>query len=92
MIDAYLDLDAAAYDRGVARWSRRLAEPFLEFVGIAEGQRILDLGCGTGSLGKAVLRRLGEVELHGSDPSAASIALLCGQAHCPTAISTGASR
>jgi SAM-dependent methyltransferase len=80
MVDAYLDLDATAYDRGVARWSRRLAEPFLDFVGVAEGQRILDLGCGTGSLGKAVLARLAEVELHGCDPSAASIALLRAQA------------
>jgi SAM-dependent methyltransferase len=79
MLDAYLDQDAAAYERGVARWSRRLAEPLLDLVGIAERERILDLGCGTGSLGKAVLGRLAAVELHGCDPSAASIALLRAQ-------------
>jgi ubiquinone/menaquinone biosynthesis C-methylase UbiE len=78
-MDTYLDLDPAAYDRGVGRWTRQLADIFLDFIGLAEGEKILDLGCGTGSLGKAVLRRLAAVELHGCDPSAASVALLRSQ-------------
>jgi SAM-dependent methyltransferase len=42
--------DANAYERLMGRWSRVLARPFLEFSGLASGERILDVGCGTGSL------------------------------------------
>jgi ubiquinone/menaquinone biosynthesis C-methylase UbiE len=42
--------DADAYERLMGRWSRVLARPFLEFSGLASGERILDVGCGTGSL------------------------------------------
>ena len=41
---------AAGYERLMGRWSRRLAEPFIDFVGVADGDRVLDVGCGTGSL------------------------------------------
>lgn len=41
----------------MGRWSRRLAEPFLDFVGIADGERVLDVGCGTGNLAFAIARR-----------------------------------
>lgn len=34
----------------MGRWSRRLAAPFLEFAGIPSRGRVLDAGCGTGSL------------------------------------------
>lgn len=34
----------------MGRWSRRLAVPFLEFAGVPSGGRVLDAGCGTGSL------------------------------------------
>lgn len=34
----------------MGRWSRRLAELFIDFAGIADGERVLDIGCGTGSL------------------------------------------
>src|SRR3954470_13105059 len=41
---------AAGYDRFMGRWSRILAVPFIEFSGVADGERILEVGCGTGSL------------------------------------------
>ena len=42
--------DGNAYELQMGRWSRRLAEPFLDFVGTEDGERILDVGCGTGGL------------------------------------------
>lgn len=41
---------AAGYDHLMGRWSRRLAPPFIEFAGATKDERILDIGCGTGSL------------------------------------------
>src|SRR5262249_20120360 len=34
----------------MGRWSRRLAGPFLDFSGVPSRGRVLDAGCGTGSL------------------------------------------
>jgi SAM-dependent methyltransferase len=42
--------DADAYDRLMGRWSRRLAPLLIGFGALADGERIVDVGCGTGSL------------------------------------------
>jgi ubiquinone/menaquinone biosynthesis C-methylase UbiE len=42
--------NAESYERLMGRWSRILARPFLEFAGLKPGERVLDAGCGTGSL------------------------------------------
>lgn len=39
-----------AYEQMMGRWSRILAPLFIQFSEIADGDRILDVGCGTGSL------------------------------------------
>ena len=42
--------DAESYEQIMGRWSRRLAPLFLEHAGTAPGERLLEVGCGTGSL------------------------------------------
>ncbi|MDM0105526.1 class I SAM-dependent methyltransferase [Variovorax sp. J22R24] len=63
----FLATQGDAYEKVMGRWSRQLALPFLDFVGTAEGDRVLDVGCGTGHLAFAVARRSGSGELRGVD-------------------------
>src|SRR5215470_2192429 len=53
----FLATDARAYEHFMARWSRRLAGPFLDFAGIKGGNRVLDVGCGTGVITAALAER-----------------------------------
>src|SRR5262252_2977266 len=53
----FLATDARAYEHFMARWSRRLAGPFLDFAGIKGGIRVLDVGCGTGVITAALAER-----------------------------------
>jgi SAM-dependent methyltransferase len=57
--------DAAAYEQVMGRWSRRLAPLLIEFGGLGDGDRVLDVGCGTGSLSYAL-------------PEAANVAAVTG--------------
>ena len=41
---------ASGYEKLMGRWSRRLAPRFIEFAGVNSNERIIDVGCGTGSL------------------------------------------
>jgi hypothetical protein len=36
--------DGDGYELIMGRWSRRLAEPFLDFVGTRDGETVLDVG------------------------------------------------
>lgn len=55
------------YEHLMGRWSRRLAEPFLDFSGCANGEDVLDAGCGTGSLTFALARRANVRSILGVD-------------------------
>jgi SAM-dependent methyltransferase len=42
--------NAAGYEQLMGRWSQKLAPLFIDFAGVADDEKILDVGCGTGSL------------------------------------------
>lgn len=62
-----------AYETHMGRWSQRLAEVFLDFVGVADGEQVLDLGCGTGSLTFALAQRVQYQTIVGVDIAEAYI-------------------
>jgi len=67
MATPFIASDPAGYEIFMARWTERLAGPFLEFTGIGPGQRVLDVGCGTGVITAAADRGATTI---GLDPSA----------------------
>jgi SAM-dependent methyltransferase len=65
----FVAADGDGYELNMGRWSKRLAGPFLAFVGCADRERVLDVGCGTGHLAAAVAGLSSSVEIHGVDLS-----------------------
>lgn len=65
---------AAGYERYMGRWSRLLVPGYLDFAGVRDGQRILDVGTGTGAVALAIEARTGRAEIVGIDPSQAFLA------------------
>jgi SAM-dependent methyltransferase len=63
----FVAADGDGYELNMGRWSRRLALPFLDFVGTADDERVLDVGCGTGHLAAAVAAASRASEVHGVD-------------------------
>ena len=60
---------AEAYEEMMGRWSRQLAPLFVEFVGVRDGETVLDVGCGTGSLSATLARVTGAAKIVGVDPA-----------------------
>jgi SAM-dependent methyltransferase len=63
--------DGSAYEGYVGRWSRRIAERFVPWVGVARGGSWVDVGCGTGILTRAILDGADPGSVVGIDPSPA---------------------
>lgn len=79
----FVATDGHGYERLMGRWSRRLAEPFLDFVGSAAGERVLDVGCGTGSLASALVQRCPVAEVVAVDFSPVYVAHARRSGHDP---------
>lgn len=53
-MSTYVADDPVAYEAFMGRWSRRLAPRLVAHARVAAGDRVLDLGCGTGTLTEAL--------------------------------------
>jgi SAM-dependent methyltransferase len=69
MASNFTALNPEGYEKIMGRFSRRLADPFLAFTGSSPGEKILDVGCGTGSMTAALARRGDHAAIVGIDVS-----------------------
>jgi SAM-dependent methyltransferase len=65
---------SAGYEHFMGRWSRLLAPAYIAFAGVKNGDRVLDVGSGTGSLAAAVEASMPASDIVGVDPSDGFIA------------------
>lgn len=72
--EAKMFATSAGYERFMGRWSRLLAPPFIAFAGVKNGDRVLDVGTGTGSVASTVAASMPTSQIVGVDPSPAFIA------------------
>lgn len=63
------DVAADAYDRFMGRYSRLLSWQLADLASVSSGQRVLDVGCGTGALTGELVARLGPAAVAAVDPS-----------------------
>lgn len=63
------DVAAEAYDRFMGRYSAPLGAELLAVVGVAPGDRVLDVGCGPGVLTRQLVELVGPDRVAAVDPS-----------------------
>jgi ubiquinone/menaquinone biosynthesis C-methylase UbiE len=75
----YHATDGAAYEVFLGRWTRRLADPVVDFAGFPAAGRLLDVGCGTGSVARAMATRWPARNVVGIDIAPAYVAFARSQ-------------
>jgi ubiquinone/menaquinone biosynthesis C-methylase UbiE len=65
--------DGAAYERQMGRWSRKIGVQFLDWCGVAPGQKWLDVGCGNGAFTQEIIAGARPSQVLGVDPSPGQI-------------------
>jgi SAM-dependent methyltransferase len=66
--------EAEAYERFMGRWSARLAPLLVKWAGVRDGEQILDVGSGTGTLAVAAHAAAPAGRIVGIDPAASYVA------------------
>jgi SAM-dependent methyltransferase len=66
--------DGEAYERMMGRWSHRVGEKFLDWLGAPNGLRWIDVGCGNGAFTEVLIARAAPAAVTGIDPSEHQIA------------------
>jgi SAM-dependent methyltransferase len=61
--------NAESYEHFMGRWSRLVASSFVDFTGISDLQRVLDVGSGTGCLSISIAEKIARSNVVGIDPS-----------------------
>jgi SAM-dependent methyltransferase len=64
---------SAGYERYMGRWSRLLVPGYIAFAGVRNGDRVVDVGTGTGAVAAAVAAAMPASEIVGVDPAEAFI-------------------
>jgi SAM-dependent methyltransferase len=74
------------YDQWMGRWSRLLAQDFLQWLDLAAGLRWLDVCCGSGVITEAIVERNAPARIVGIDASPQQINFACQNRAYPNVI------
>src|SRR5262245_31535297 len=66
--------DGAAYERMMGRWSRLVADQFLDWIAVPKGARWVDVGCGNGAFTETLIERCAPASVAAIDPSEGQLA------------------
>ncbi|HEV8401473.1 MAG TPA: methyltransferase domain-containing protein [Candidatus Limnocylindrales bacterium] len=77
--------DGDAYEAYIGRWSRAIADRFVDWLSIGPGARWVDVGCGSGALTATILARADPAVVRGVDSSSAFVEAARGRIADPRA-------